>query len=168
MADLSTALVKREDLVARMNLKGEVFDYPDGGDDAVALFLNGLIDGVSVEVQGRIGNDYNTDAAREKGIITQAEMLLCMADTLESIDVIRATAREDPFPPEYEDVAGNAEKAAGWRERADTLLLGFVDDEELIEEGDNPDGFAMGGVAVDETETDNYDDIDFGEIEVEP
>jgi len=173
MADLLPPLADADTIVKRLNLKGEYYDTV-GDDNDVQAQIETFILGVSAELQGRIGGDYSTTDPRSRAVIRQAELLLAQADVLENLDVIRASAREDNYPPEYEDYAANAEKCAGWRARAEVLIEGFVGAEEIVEgalageAGINPRGFAIGGIMIDETEEDDYTDIDFGADEEEP
>lgn len=171
MADTVTAHTSVGDVVRALQLEAAHY----GTDADLREVVEAAIQSVAAEVQGRIGvGDYEASGdIGQRQAIARAELLLCKADLLEDLILKKAYARDDNFPPEYEDNSTALAIIEGWRARADMILAAYEGDgEELLGGGGGEGGMykaaAFGGVGIDETYTDDYDDMDYGAVEVSP
>lgn len=166
MATLKDSLVGIEDVVDELNLKDTIFDASGDGKRKQRKVAT-AIRRASAYIQGRIGGDYPGSAGTDKReLIWEAELLFACANALEMLEAERIHAREDNYPDEYIDHDRSAQIIANWRTTAEMIIDPWVDAGDTLDDTDSgPSAFSIGGVGIDETYTDDYDSIDFGEIE---
>lgn len=114
----------------------------------------------AVKTAQRVGStNYAVTTGTQGDALAMGEHSLSCANMLRQRLVILSSRPEEAPPPEYIDLQSLAAEIERYERDWAELIEPYV-----TQETDRKGGFSFGSVGVDETEEDDYDDIDYGNI----